>query len=160
MSKIYYLKGDATQPIGYGNKIVAHVCNNVGAWGAGFVLAVSKRWPIAKRTYIETANRNELKLGMTQFVCVDSEIFVANMVAQNNINDGRRGWFGDLIDYDALRQCLDEVFRFAAGSKASVHMPRIGCGLAGSKWENIEPLLIDVVKQYNVDCYVYDFGRQ
>ena len=27
---------------------------------------------------------------------------------------------------------------------ASVHMPRIGCGLAGGKWEEIEPIAADV----------------
>ena len=44
MNKIIYLKGDATKPEGLGTKIIAHVCNDVGLWGKGFVLAVSKRW--------------------------------------------------------------------------------------------------------------------
>ncbi|MBV9509840.1 MAG: Appr-1-p processing protein, partial [Caulobacteraceae bacterium] len=42
---ITYLKGDATQPTGKGNKIIAHICNDLGGWGKGFVLALSKRWP-------------------------------------------------------------------------------------------------------------------
>jgi hypothetical protein len=41
--QIQYIAGDATAPIGDGNKIIAHVCNDIGAWGAGFVLAISKR---------------------------------------------------------------------------------------------------------------------
>lgn len=155
MANIHYINGDATQPIGHGDKIIAHVCNNIGAWGAGFVLVVSKRWPYARSCYIRMKDK---RLGVTQFVNVSPEIFIANMIAQNNINDGKSGWKGDLIDYEALANCLDEVFKFAQNSNASVHMPRIGCGLAGSKWEKIEPLLIGVVQKYNVECYVYDFN--
>jgi hypothetical protein len=36
-------------------------------------------------------------------------------------------------------------------------MPRIGCGLAGSSWDKIEPILLDVAGKYEVDCYVYDY---
>ena len=41
---IQYRTGDATRPEGDGPKIIAHICNDVGAWGKGFVLALSKRW--------------------------------------------------------------------------------------------------------------------
>ncbi|MEV6001124.1 Appr-1-p processing protein, partial [Streptomyces griseomycini] len=27
-----------------GVKVIAHVCNDIGGWGKGFVLAVSRRW--------------------------------------------------------------------------------------------------------------------
>ena len=30
---IKYVKGDATEPIGEGNKLIVHICNNVGKWG-------------------------------------------------------------------------------------------------------------------------------
>jgi hypothetical protein len=44
MNKINYLKGDATFPEAKGTKIICHICNDLGAWGKGFVLAISKRW--------------------------------------------------------------------------------------------------------------------
>ncbi len=43
MSAIRYIKGDATQPQAGGNKVIAHVCNDLGGWGKGFVMAISKR---------------------------------------------------------------------------------------------------------------------
>ena len=49
--QINYLKGDATVPAGDGPKVIVHICNDVGAWGKGFVLAISKRWPTAERDY-------------------------------------------------------------------------------------------------------------
>lgn len=33
MKDIQYIKGDATSPKGTDNKIIVHVCNDVGGWG-------------------------------------------------------------------------------------------------------------------------------
>jgi hypothetical protein len=33
MKTILYLKGDATNPQVEGNKIIAHICNDIGGWG-------------------------------------------------------------------------------------------------------------------------------
>jgi len=40
---INYRHGDATAPKADGPVVIVHVCNDVGKWGKGFVLAVSKR---------------------------------------------------------------------------------------------------------------------
>ena len=39
MSEIVYVRGDATVPSVKGVKVIAHVCNDIGGWGKGFVLA-------------------------------------------------------------------------------------------------------------------------
>ena len=49
---INYTKGDATSPAERGNKIIAHVCNDLGGWGKGFVLAVSARWSEPEQHYM------------------------------------------------------------------------------------------------------------
>jgi O-acetyl-ADP-ribose deacetylase (regulator of RNase III) len=51
MTDIAYIKGDATCPQARGPKVIAHVCNDRGRWGKGFVLAVSARWPEPERAY-------------------------------------------------------------------------------------------------------------
>jgi hypothetical protein len=33
MVSIRFLKGDATSPQAKGNKVIAHVCNDLGKWG-------------------------------------------------------------------------------------------------------------------------------
>ena len=58
MKPIKYLVGDATKPQIAGNKIIAHICNDIGAWGRGFVLAVSKLSPVPEHRFREWyANR-------------------------------------------------------------------------------------------------------
>lgn len=158
MAEIKYLKGDATQPQAKGNKIIAHVCNDLGGWGAGFVLAISKRWPEpeeAYRTWHKERSANDFDLGAIQLVQVEPDLWVANMVAQRDMSPGPEG---PPIRYEAVRECLNKLAVEAKNLNASVHMPRIGCGLAGGKWERIEPIIAEELVERGVDATVYDFG--
>jgi len=159
MEQIYYLIGDATEPQAEGNKIIAHICNDVGAWGAGFVLALSKKWKQPEEDYrIWYRGGRELgfELGKTRFVRVEDDIWVANMIAQRDIKP-----VGGIppIRYGALKSCLKEVAEKALELNASVHMPRIGCGLAGGTWDKVEPIIIDVLVKNGVPVYVYDLKK-
>ena len=86
MENIKYVKGDATSPIGEGRKIIIHCCNDIGAWGAGFVIALSNKWPITRKKYIEWSKEPEgFELGEVQYVKVEDDIVVANMIGQHGI---------------------------------------------------------------------------
>jgi hypothetical protein len=37
-------------------------------------------------------------------------------------------------------------------------MPQIGCGLAGGRREEIEPILVDELISEGVEVTIYDFG--
>lgn len=154
---ITYLKGDATKPLDLheGNPmIISHICNNVGAWGAGFVLALSKRWSEPEAFY--HAIGDDLVLGTTMFVQVESNIIVANMIAQNNIIS-KTSKDNPPIDYIALESTLKTVYDKAKFMKASVHMPKIGSGLAGGDWYVIENMINNIFSE-DVDVYVYIFN--
>ena len=158
MATINYIKGDATQPQAKGNKIIAHVCNDLGGWGKGFVLAVSKRWPepeAAYRAWHRDRSENDFGLGAIQVVQVEPYVWVANMVAQRGMKTGSNG---PPIRYEAVRACLRKLAAEAKRSGASVHMPRIGCGLAGGRWEEIEPIILDELTSQGVEVTVYDLG--
>ena len=144
--KITYLKGDATEPIGEGKKIIVHICNDIGAWGAGFVLALSKKWSQPKMVY----NWLKHELGNVHYIPVTQNIMVANMIAQHDIKH-----IDDIppIRYDALKTCLTDVNKVAMKINATIHMPRIGCGLGGGKWEEVQKIIEEIL---TVDVYVYD----
>lgn len=154
---IQYLKGDATNPQAKGNKIIAHICNDIGGWGKGFVLAISKRWKepeAAYRKWYADGASGGFELGKMQFVPAQQNIWVANMLAQRGTKTGSKG---PPIRYDALKKCLAQLTQHAQEHSASVHMPRIGCGLAGGKWEEVEPLIEQTLLANKVSVYVYDF---
>ncbi|MBO0699540.1 MAG: Appr-1-p processing protein [Zavarzinella sp.] len=158
MSGITYVTGDATAPQGEGPKIICHVCNDIGKWGAGFVLAVSRRWPQPEASYREWyAGRdgNGFGLGAVQFVQVAPDHWVANLVGQHGIRTAKGQ---SPVRYDAIAEGLRRVGEKAIELGSSVHMPRIGCGLAGGSWDRIEPLIQAALTDRGVPVTVYDFG--
>ncbi|MGA9998110.1 MAG: macro domain-containing protein [Pyrinomonadaceae bacterium] len=160
MHKIEYRIGDATEPQGTGMKIITHCVNDVGAWGAGFVLALSQRWREPERKYRLWHQAGELDgvpfaLGQVQFIKVASDIFVANLIGQRGIR--HRGDHGlSPVRYEAMRQGLARVRQHAMTLKASVHMPRIGAGLAGGDWREIEQIICDELAAHDLAVTVYD----
>lgn len=158
MTKIVYLKGDATVPQAKGNKMIVHICNNIGGWGKGFVLAISKRWPEPEKAYRKWHReraQNDFELGSVQIVQVEKYIWVANMIGQHGIKTGSKGV---PIRYEAIETGLVKIAAQAQELDTSIHMPRIGCGLAGGKWEQVEPIIERTLLAAEVPTYVYDFS--
>lgn len=156
MTNIQYVTGDATAPIGEGKKIIAHVCNDKGGWGAGFVLALSAKWKEPEREYRNLFRTKGLVLGDTQIVPIsDSDILVCNMVCQH----GYKSQLNPVpLDYAALRVCLHKLQKLSVSIGASVHMPRIGCGLAGGQWGEISTLIEEELCFEDIPVFVYDLG--
>ncbi|MFN8888392.1 MAG: hypothetical protein ACK5WF_13105, partial [Cyclobacteriaceae bacterium] len=119
---IKYLKGDATQPVGNSNRIIVHVCNDIGGWGKGFVVAVSKRWKEPEIQFRNWAKSGEkFELGEVQFVQVEPTLWVANLIGQHDIK--RKGQDGvPPVRYDAIRAGISKVSIFAREINAAVHM--------------------------------------
>ena len=156
MSTILYKNGDATQPTTGGCNIIAHICNDIGGWGRGFVLALSRRWPEPEQAYRRwhAEQSPAFELGALQLVEISATLHVANMIAQRGIQATADG---PPIRYAALRTCLRTLTAHAQRLDANVHMPRIGCGLAGGTWDEVGPIIEDTLVAGNVAVHVYDF---
>ncbi len=169
---ITYLRGDATCPQARGPKVIAHVCNDAGGWGRGFVLALSARWSRPEEMYRRwyrlrkphaqllcdvpgsyVLTTGDFVLGEAQFVQVLPDTFVANMIGQAGTRTGSKG---PPVRYAAISDSLAKVAEFASQRSASVHMPRIGCGLAGGTWDRVEPIVVDRLS--SMPTYVYDWS--
>lgn len=153
---INFLKGDATEPVSK-PALIVHVCNNVGGWGAGFVVAISKKWKKPEMIYRNLFQREEnIQLGEIQFVMVESDIHVCNMIAQDGLFKKGDAIGKVYINYDALKSTLSKAATYATEKELSIHMPRIGCGLAGGKWDIVGDIVSKELK--NLDVYVYDYN--
>ncbi|MFJ7962274.1 macro domain-containing protein [Streptomyces sp. NPDC096324] len=158
MAEIGYVRGDATAPSVKGVKVIAHVCNDIGGWGKGFVLALSRRWPepeAAYRAWHRGRAGNDFGLGAAQFVQVEPYVWVANLVGQRGIRTGSKGV---PVRYEAIDASLALLADRAVELGASVHMPRIGCGLAGGSWARVEPLVTERLVRRGLAVTVYDHG--
>jgi len=89
---------------------------------------------------------------MVQLITVEDRLSVANMVAQHDYVSRANPV---AIRYDALAQCLSKLAdKIEQGTV--IHMPRIGCGLAGGSWDQVEPLLDEHLAMAGFDVRVYD----
>lgn len=152
---ITYLIGDATAPRKT-PALIIHICNDIGAWGSGFVVPLGKKFPMAREDYID---RDDRPLGTVRFIHVsqEPEIVVANMIAQHSIVRDEQG--NPPIRYDALGTALDHVagWMWARSRRHSIHAPRIGAGRAGGSWDKIEPLIEKHLAAF--DVYIYDLAE-
>lgn len=159
---ITYQQGDATRPVGDGTRIIAHICNDVGAWGSGFVVALSRRSPLPEMAYRIWFKNPEhysepFALGSVQLAGFDTHnVLVANMIAQRGVRHHPAA--PPAVDYAALHRCLHRLGAQAVKRDCfSVHMPRIGCGLGGGDWGAVETLITaNLVERYGIQVTVYD----
>lgn len=154
--KIQYVIGDATNPVSSGRQIIAHCCNDAGYWNAGFVRALTARFHQPEREYrrwTKEASPTTLPLGQVQFVKVRTGVCVANIIGQHGIRSKTNP---QPIRYDALRKGLTRIRDLAVAHNASVHMPRLGAGLAGGSWLAISQIIEDELSNHGVSVTVYD----
>ncbi|MES1224140.1 MAG: Appr-1-p processing protein, partial [Bacteroidota bacterium] len=100
-------------------------------------------------------SKENFGLGQVQIVKVENDLWVANMIGQRNIKPGKDGT--PPVRYEAIKESLDKVGQFAIEMHASVHMPRIGCGLAGGSWDKMELIVEQALTDKKVAVTVYDF---
>lgn len=163
---ITYHEGNATLPDLDKRLVIAHVVNDVGVFNRGFAREVADRYPRARDQYLRWASGQVPKtlpfeLGRVQWVAVGHQDvpggrrgpwhhrWVVNMLAQHGLPNADNP---HPLDLDALGRCLLKV---AAGGERTVVMPRIGCGYGGATWDEVGPLVRNILG--GLDVHVYDF---
>ena len=117
---------------------------------------LSARWPrpeAAYRAWHRDRRSNDFELGALQLVPVEEGLWVADIVGQHGLN---RGPEGPPVRYEAIEAGLADLADEAETLGASVHMPRIGCGLAGGEWGVVERIIERTLVIAGVPVTVYD----
>jgi O-acetyl-ADP-ribose deacetylase (regulator of RNase III) len=149
---INYLKGDVTKMeagLTENAKVLIHVCNNHGGFGAGVSGAIGGKWPIVENVYRYFSDK--LELGTIQFVRVEDNKYVCNLIAQDGYSTPTK----PACDLKALKLSLKMLNQILyLDPKIEIHGPRLGAGLGGRSWSDIEPILQEVFPDKEV--YIYD----
>lgn len=119
-------------------------------------MEVSRRWPNVRTGYLKWYRLDAptpFALGQTQIAMVESNIWVVNLIGQHGVmpQEGIPP-----IRYNAVRRGLATVRDCALALNASVHMPRIGCGLAGGTWDRMLQVIDEELLAFGLDVFVYD----
>jgi hypothetical protein len=162
MSRIRYRVGNMFPQLPTESTIVAipHIVNDLGAWGAGFVVPLAKNYPKSREAYVDWHKGEQVypkfELGSMQPVKVAENVFVCNMIAQSGLKslDNPKP-----IKYLALAKCLERVNNLCGPLGVEVHAPAFGSDLAGGDWRVISAL-IDEILTFPANIYIYTLTQE
>ena len=157
---IQYRRGDATAPAERPAAIL-HVVNDKGLWGAGFSGALDRAYDgLPGRHYRRWARRTDsvdcwwpvFGLDSVLWQYLSHTIAIGHLCAQRGVGRGQRR-----VDYASLRACLEDVVQSPpfGNQEITYHLPRIGTGYGGGRWEEVEAILNDTIAKA-APTYVYD----
>lgn len=154
---IHYAAGDVSRAIAGGPILIAHiVSDSARSWSRqGVARSLAEAYPQARDAFRAwaVASRDNLKLGNVHVVDVGHQepVLIASMVAQQGY--GRSS--APRLVYSALAQTLEKVADVATKINASVHLPRLGAGQAGGRWDVIEQEISQSLASRGLSVTVY-----
>lgn len=157
--------------------IIMHGVNTLGVMGAGVALAVRKKYPECFEEYkeyiaaeVESAEEDfdadletddclmeidrpdsGILLGEVHYYEVNKKLLIANAFTQDRIGFDEDG--NPPADLDAITCCFEDVASTAKEYKMSIHMPKIGCGLGGLKWDDVSVIAEHAFQGLDVTCW-------
>lgn len=144
--------------------IIAHGCNCSNGFGSGVAKAIADKYPFVKESYHRNFNSpigvKELQphlLGKIQLVTIyDDELYIANCFTQLDYGKDKKQY----ADPIAIMESMERVSALAIALHLDVYAPKIGCGLGGLDWIEVEPIFRKISKELNNEgleltvCYV------
>jgi hypothetical protein len=159
--EIKYIVRDVREPVGSGRKIIGHCCNDLGRMGAGVAKALLDKWPAVRSRYVNWNETNDhlgqpFALGKTQFVFVENDIVVANIIGQHGLRVNKKTGEAP-VRYEAIREGCAYIAKACQYYDATAHFPYLmGCDLAGGEWDIVEQIIKDELVSKGVEVTAYD----
>jgi O-acetyl-ADP-ribose deacetylase (regulator of RNase III) len=134
-------------------RVIIHGCNAQGKMNSGVAKTIRNRFPQAYKEYISKYEESGLSPGEIILAEEDGYLIVNAITQEFYGYDGKQ-----YISYRALSECLKRLANHLPRSEYSdepIAMPRIGCGLGGGDWTEIEPLIALYLRDFRVKVYDY-----
>ncbi len=155
---ITYLRGDALEPASSGTRVVAFMTNDsTSTWGGGIAKQVAIRYPDVQTAYRNLAKENPdtLKLGSVHLLKATDALYFAPIVAQRGYGKSTT----PRISYQALQEALKQLGPRAGELEATLHMPKIGSGAAGGKWDVVREMIEEFLSGF-ASVFVYELPER
>lgn len=156
---IEYRKGDL---LAVTEGVIAHGVNCRGVMGAGVAAGIKEKYPTAYSSYKKSCDEAlnttglQILLGKVQLVspckdgiCNQPLLVIANCFTQISYGTEKRQ-----VDYEAVAKCFATLNkRIPSLYEATLHIPKIGAGLAGGDWNVIEDIINSEYKS-DIICWI------
>lgn len=149
---IKYINGNILLALEKGElDVIAHGCNCQGGFGSGIAGQIARRWPHVRDAYINLHNNGGTILGFFQPVPISDNQYIINCGTQDKyLPRGVRH-----ADYDAINDVLESLSLYTQRKLTRVGIPKIGAGLAGGDWEEIEKIILKHFTDQELTVYIY-----
>ena len=148
-----YIKGDLIKLALTGNfEVIAHGCNCMCTMGAGIAKTIKSKFPEAYQADCATEKGDKNKLGTCSFATCKTENGFCDVVNAYTQYDYRGK--GVLVEYDAVRSCMNWLKKNYSGKK--IGLPKIGAGLAKGNWNIIESIIAEELKDENLTIVLFE----
>ena len=123
--------------------VIAHGVNCQRAMGSGVAKVLYTKYPEVREVYMQGGKGD---LGSVTIVPINSELTIVNCYTQEFYGyDGKR-----YASPEALKGCmfiLSEMYE-------EVHLPAIGCGLAGLELKELKEILLKIEERKGKDVFI------
>jgi len=162
--------------------VIPHIVNDIGAWGSGFVVGVTKNTgPKAENRYKKWFNNKvydktdglclesgKFALGEVQIISVNAHLIIANMVGQTGTINRPNDMSRPPIRYGALAKAMEYVEKTLNRLKKTefpnfsdintvIHCPKFGSERAGGDWKIIEQMILEIWVDRGIPVTVYEY---
>lgn len=153
---IDYKKGDLVQALRSGEvEAIAHQANCFNTMNSGVAKAIRLAYPEAYAADCQTLKGDFDKLGTLSSVIIENEQggfgWIFNLYGQFNYGTEAGVVYTDI---EALRNAVKMMRLFLdAANITKIGVPKMGCGLGGADWEDVEAILIEELDDFDVTVY-------
>ena len=125
--------------------VIVHPVNCSGTISSGFSKQLINKYPAVLKDYLsKSSNRSPFKiLGKSSPVQISKQLSVANAYCQVSSNGQSK------FEYLAFKSCLEQIKQEMP--EAHFYFPyKLGCGLQGGNWKDIESLIHSIISNYTI----------
>lgn len=146
MGKITYMQGDLFTSTALA---LGHGVNTSGVMGAGIAVAFKREFPVMYERYREFCLDGSLVPGgLYEYVDDEQNTYVYNLATQDKP--------GAHAHLDWIRSSLSTtLWRLDERGLDRIALPRIGSGLGGLEWTDVERVMLETVAPYKCDIELW-----
>ena len=128
-------------------KALAHGCNCAGAMGKGIAVGFKERYPQMYKLYQSFCKAGAVPGEVFPYYDRDTDVVIYNLMTQ-------RHWTTPAT-IEAIEQSVRTMMEMLQDIQIkTVGIPKIGCGLGGLDWKDVQPLLEKISEEYKVTIVV------
>jgi len=132
--------------------MLVNTVNSKGVMGKGIALQFKEHYPENFKLYKRAVEEGIVKPGKVFIAKINTHRgvkYIANFATKNHWrNPSRVEWIKSGLD-DLKKQLLELPVK-------SIAIPPLGCGHGGLKWEVVKPLIVDSLKEMNLEVIIHE----